>query len=273
MKLIDFTGMRFGKLLVTSQAPRDKATRWNCLCDCGATTVVRASHLKDGETVSCGCSKLERFHDLTGQAFGRLTVIERAPNKGTGAETRAMWRCVCECGGESVIACHTLKGGNTRSCGCLRVETGVKNGKARRTHGMKNTQAWVCWMSMGQRCRNKNRDDFHNYGGRGITICDRWESFENFLQDMGQPPAGMSIERNDVNGNYEPSNCRWATPIEQGRNRRNNRLILIDGVEAPLSAWCEIYGINENTASDRIERGWDVDRAIKEPARSYARSI
>lgn len=273
MKLIDLTGDRFGKLVVTSQAPRRKSTMWNCICDCGKTSVVRGSHLKDGETTSCGCSKLERFHDLTGKIFGRLTVVDRAPNKGTGAETRAMWRCVCECGGESVIACYTLKGGNTRSCGCLKVDVAVQNGKAKQTHGMTHTPAWICWMSMGQRCRNKNRSDYENYGGRGITICKRWETFEHFLADMGPPPVGFSLDRIDVNGNYEPENCRWATTVEQGRNRRNNRILTIDGVAATLAEWCELYGINETTASDRIGRGWDVDRAIKEPVRVLSSSI
>jgi len=262
MRLIDLTGDRFGKLVVTSQAPRQRDTMWNCVCDCGATTVVRASHLKDGDTISCGCSRLERFHDLTGQVFGRLTVVERAPNKGKGAETRAMWRCVCECGGESVIACHTLKAGNTRSCGCLKVEVGIKNGRARKTHGMTDTQAWICWMSMGQRCRNKKHDDFHNYGGRGITICKRWESFENFFADMGHPPPGMSIERDDVNGNYEPGNCRWATPVEQGRNKRVNRIIAAFGRSMTLADWGDATGLGTTTISCRIKSGWSVEKAL-----------
>ncbi len=267
MKLIDITGLRYGRLIVTSMAPSSKDAMWNCLCDCGNLAVVRGTHLRTGETKSCGCARLDKASELAGEKFHRLTVIRRAGNKGSGANAKSMWECQCECGNITTVPAHSLKSGNTKSCGCLKIESSIENGKSRRTHGMKQTQAWVCWMSINQRCHNKNRKDFSSYGGRGINICERWSKFENFIEDMGHPPDGMSIDRKDTNGNYEPGNCRWATSTEQGRNKRNNRNISIEGITATLSEWSEIYGISGTTVSDRIKRGWSESDAIKTPTR------
>lgn len=134
---------------------------------------------------------------------------------------------------------------------------------ARRTHGMSGTSTYRSWVSMVQRCTNPNNGRYSSYGGRGITVCDRWLSFLNFDEDMGERPEGKSIDRYpDVNGNYEPSNCRWATPKEQGCNRRNNRLIEFGGKTATLSQWAEQIGIPRETLLSRLDRGWDLKRAL-----------
>lgn len=210
--------------------------------------------------------------DLTGQRFGRLVVVERGPNAGTGTSSKARWYCRCDCGNTSLVYTSALRGGLTKSCGCWRVENGIILARPlNRTHGKSSTAAFARWISMRQRCFNPNRKDWPNYGGRGITICDRWMSFENFYTDMGDPPPGMQIERVDNNGNYEPGNCVWATPVQQGRNRRNNRRINASGETKTLSTWAENIGAAESTVSDRIKRGWSKEDAVTVPPRAYRR--
>jgi hypothetical protein len=158
--------------------------------------------------------------DLTGQKYGLLVVIERLP--------ASKWRCQCTCGCGKIIvvAGNNLKSGNTRSCGSLQKKAVAKRNT---THGLSKTPTYQIWKGIKNRCLNQNDMDYHHYGGRGITLCDRWAtSFEAFLEEMGARPANHSIDRIDVNGNYEPSNCQWATQSTQVRNRRNAKLSIRD---------------------------------------------
>ena len=153
--------------------------------------------------------------DLTGKVFGQLTVLNRTDNAEDG---HSRWVCLCSCGKETIVQSNNLKS-KTQSCGCLIVE---RVSTLNLTHGKTKTKEFKTWDSMKQRCGNPKSDSYKDYGGRGIKVCERWiNSFENFLADMGQAPAKhFSIDRKDTNGNYEPSNCRWATAKEQRANQR-----------------------------------------------------
>lgn len=160
-----------------------------------------------------------RLIDLTGKQFGRLLVVRRASTNTTSGHPK--WDCLCECGTESLVVGLDLRTGHTTSCGCFNREVVVK---MRTKHGACDTGAYRSWMAMLNRCRNPAATDYAYYGGRGISVCDRWHNFSNFLEDMGERPVEMTLDRKNVNGNYEPGNCRWATRSEQMQNTRRSKL-------------------------------------------------
>lgn len=193
------------------------------------------------------------FKDITGQRFGRWTVIgeDRSPRL-----RKVKWLCRCDCGNERAVYADNLQMGYSRSCGCLKNEVAADR---LTKHGMKGTPEYRCWKGIKERCTNKAKAAYPRYGGRGIEVCDRWlHSFENFYADMGPKPSrGHSIERINNNGHYEPDNCRWATSAEQNRNRRNNRMITMTLAEA-----VELTGVPYHTAKSRLLRGWSVRDAL-----------
>src|SRR6516225_8478332 len=190
-------------------------------------------------------------NDITSQRFGNLLVVGRAGSNARGAAT---WNCICSCGNSAVIAGCNLRGGNTSSCGCIRKANVTTHGH---TVGGKRTKIYRIWCSMIERCSREKNPFYKDYGGRGISVCDRWKDFANFLADVGEPPKGMSLDRYpDCDGNYEPSNCRWATNNEQQNNRRNNRRIEIDGETKTVADWCRDRALPYGRVAMRLHTGW-----------------
>jgi hypothetical protein len=205
--------------------------------------------------------------DIANQRFGRVVAIKSV---GLDHYNQRLWLCHCDCGKEKIIKTGALRRKNkpTRSCGCIQREHASRLGRTKETHGMHGTSEYKIWKGMLTRCCNSNDPNFQKYGARGISICERWRnSFENFYADMGaQPSKQHSLERDNNNGNYEPTNCRWATKDEQARNKRNNIIVTLDdGSQLILKDACKLYGIAYRTAYARIKYyGWPIMRALTE---------
>lgn len=208
--------------------------------------------------------------DLFGHRFGRLLVVGEAEPVGeSSGRKRIRWACHCDCGREVIVRGSDLQTGRTQSCGCLHAERTVE---ARHVHGhasAKNGRSpeYNSWASMIARCESISNRAWHHYGGRGVRVCERWRnSFSAFLADMGPKPSRRhSIDRIDVNGNYEPGNCRWATPIRQARNTRRTRIVKFAGRELCLADACEIAGLPYSRVAQRLDKlGWSVERALSQ---------
>lgn len=200
--------------------------------------------------------------DLVGQKFGKLTILGEAPGRRSpkGSALRFL-SCRCDCGKEFDIRPSQLSRGQ-KSCGCDR-KRAITHGHAKMGANSKTYRAWA---DMIRRCTSPKADAFPYYGGRGIKVCDRWRSdFAAFLADMGERPEGHSIERDDVHGDYEPGNCRWATHREQMRNKQNTRFFEVNGERICLQEAAEKLGIGHSAIINRIKRGWSVERAVTLP--------
>lgn len=193
--------------------------------------------------------------NLAGQVFGRLRVLRRAP---TGPRSSAYWECECACGNLHIATSPDLRGGHTKSCGCLRKENGT------RTHGMTKTPTYFSWVAMKYRCKDKTRN-VASYAAKGITYCPEWESFDRFYADMGDKPPGTSIDRINNALGYFKENCRWATNAVQNANRDSTRWVEWRGDRYPLTQLSVICGISRTTFKERLNRGWTVERAMTVP--------
>jgi len=209
--------------------------------------------------------------DITGTRFGRWTVVRREGKKPNG---QALWRCRCDCGRENLITGSGLRTGDSTNCGCLRNEKNSARMKiTERTHGHATValhsvsgRTYDTWRAMRQRCLNPRNVRYPRYGGRGITICERWMKFENFLADMGPRPSPKhSIDRINTDGNYEPSNCRWATPKEQTDNRKRTVMITYNGMTMSMLDWSLRLGGKRTLVISRIRSGWDPQLAVSHP--------
>ena len=191
------------------------------------------------------------YVDMKGKKCGRLQVIRV---NGKDKHGRYCWECRCDCGNVVTVGGHSLRSGNTGSCGCANLEATVLRSTK---HGLCGTRVYWTFKSMHNRCSDSKNEDYHLYGGRGIKVCERWrnpEGMADFFADMGMPPEGMSIERIDVNGNYEPGNCVWATPEVQANNKRTNRLITWRNQTRNLSQWCKLLNRNPSWLFKRLKR-------------------
>ena len=201
-----------------------------------------------------------------GQKYGRLTV--KAPaGRSDDKYKKLLWKCKCDCGQDTVSSSHLLLTGHKRSCGCIRKErpNGTRHGasiKSERKWSNPKWRTYAAWSSMRQRCNTPSCEDYKYYGGRGIKHDPSWSSFEQFLADMGPVELGYSLERIDVNGPYSKENCKWATRLEQARNKSNTRMLELNGVKKPAAQWAKERGINHTTLFQRLKRGWSVERAL-----------
>lgn len=198
---------------------------------------------------------------VIGAKYSRLTVRE---SLGVDKHKKRLWLCDCECGKTVRATSRAIATGNTKSCGCLRKE---RIGAQRRTHGKSKSLEYQNWCAIKSRCDNPDNQDYALYGGRGITVCDRWaNSFENFLEDMGQRPfKSATVDRKDPSGNYTPDNCKWATQKQQCRNKRNNRLLTANGETLPICEWAERSGVSQGTIWSRLSLGWSEEEAATLP--------
>lgn len=249
--------------------------RYGCKCIlCGKEFEISAKHV--GKVKTCReCCEKAKITDLSGQRFGRLIVIERAGRNLTpNGTSQTMWRCKCDCGNETTVKYIALTLGNTRSCGCGEIENRRAIGIRPKSERVKKTNAEYeygfnisqhptnrIWRGMKSRCYNPNNYAYENYGGRDIKVCERWRnSFENFLADMGERPSPKhSIDRIDVNGDYEPSNCRWATDVEQANNKTDNVFIIVGDSQITAKQFCITLGLNYWTVIHQIRKGLDVN--------------
>jgi len=195
---------------------------------------------------------------LEGQTFGRLTAfgIDRSKSKKS-----AYWICKCQCGNEKSVRSDHLIQGRIRSCGCLLVEARHRSNAFK--HGMKGTRIYRIWVSMKNRCNDKSYKD---YGERGICVCEKWQNFEGFWEDMKEGYTdALTLDRKDNDGNYCKENCRWATMAQQSLNKRNNHIIEFGGERKPVAEFCQEFGINSSTVYNRLAKGWAPVRALTEP--------
>ena len=189
-----------------------------------------------------------------GTRFERWTVLSY--------EGHSRYQCLCDCGQSTFVRADRLRNGQSRSCGCIQKEVATKLAT---THGCARTPTYLIWRGMLQRCQNPGSRIYKYYGGRGIAICERWQKFENFAADMGERPDGLTIDRINNDGNYEPSNCRWASKKEQSQNSSRKRLVAFNGVTKNLCEWTELLQLDLKAVRQRLRNGWSPELAFTKP--------
>lgn len=237
-------------------SPAPKAERLH-----SALTRRSVAHRGGGFSL-CATMSASKVKIEIGQRFGRLVVLEPSFRSKNNSRT---FLCQCDCGNKTVAIAAFLPRGMKKSCGCLKIETSILNGKKGFKHGRTkyNSPTYSTWISMRSRCAEDSTGcHWKSYGAKGIMVCEQWNSFENFLSDMGERPQGKTIDRINPNGNYEPSNCRWATPKQQIRNRSKVKTLTMGTETRPLMEWSEITGIKYTTINERLKHGWSVERSL-----------
>lgn len=194
-------------------------------------------------------------HNLVGRQFGNL-IVRDCVRVCKNDRNRLAYTCVCIiCGNTATILKENLISGRQKSCGCQKA-------KFNKTHGQQNTPTYTSWYNMLSRCRNPKSTGFNNYGGRGIKVCSRWESFQNFLADMGERPTNTTLDRIDNDKDYSKENCRWATRAMQSNNKRTCHYLTVKGVTKTIAQWATEYGVPKQTLRSRLNLGWEFSKAV-----------
>ena len=259
----NLVGKKFGKLTVQALAKksRNRSEKWICLCDCGNTKSVTTINLKSGAVSDCGCSIKES--GIIGKRFGRLVVVEEIIIN----HSTHRYKCLCDCGNEHIVQKSHLLNGCVKSCGCLAEEE-RKRGNVK--HGLCNTRIWHIYRGILSRCYYPKDASYERYGGRGIIVCDEWlgengaVNFYNWAINNGYAD-NLSIDRKNTNGNYEPSNCRWADAKTQQNNTRKNKYYEYNGEKLTFSQISEKYNISWSTLYHRMKKYNDIKIAIELP--------
>ena len=268
---INIIGQRYGKLIVLESAgyriePSGKKRELiKCKCDCGNVFITKKNYVMSHRTKSCGhCNQKEI---KVGEKYGRWNVIYKAKDHiSPSGKYRSMWHCKCDCGNEADVRADRLLDGTSQSCGCLKIE---KVKKRFTKHGLYNTRIYQEYHDMIQRCYNPNCGEYHNYGGRSIIVCDEWldkdngfMNFYNWAMSHGYRDD-LTIDRINVNGNYEPNNCRWAPNIVQSNNTRRNNNIEYDGNIFSLMNWSRALGQNDSKLYTRLCNNWPIHEVLR----------
>lgn len=246
-------GMRFGKLVVLNEIEKAKNeknrhNKWLCRCDCGNTTIVRSTELRNGKTKSCGCLNYARLVDLTGQRFGKLVVVQYAGRKGMNT----MWKCQCDCGNITITTNSNLRTGSAKSCGCYKKVHSVTHGA---TRGGKRERLYKNYYGMINRCYNEHDKCFNSYGRKGIKVCDEWLNDFSVFRDWALSNGyqdDLTIDRINSNGNYEPLNCRWLTMKDNLLHKNKDSILEVNGELLTTGGWAKKIGVCSGTIRKRI---------------------
>ncbi len=272
-RVIDLTGKRYGRWTVIERAGyKGKDITWKCKCDCGTISEVQGNSLRSGGTMSCGClarelnsKRLKETYkpkpiiDLSGKRFGKLVAIDIAVHE-KGKHIK--WNCICDCGNKIIANGVYLRNGKKTHCGCEKAFS----------YRLTYPRMYRIWLNMKNRCNNPEYERYDDYGGRGIKICEEWQdSFEVFCKwSLKNGYAeNLTIDRIDVNGNYEPSNCRWITSFDQMGNMRKNVYIEYKGETKHLAEWCRLLNLKYPTIAYRLKNGYSVEEAFEIPIGNY----
>lgn len=202
-----------------------------------------------------------KFIDLTGQKFGKLVFIRKTPYYKSG---HVLWECLCDCGNTKNVRGNDIRSGKIQSCGCLKKQMVIDKNTS---HGLSETREYEIWAGIKKRCYNPKFKQYKNYGGRGIKVCDKWHGFKGFWEDMQEGYSdNLTIDRINNNGDYEKSNCRWATMKQQMNNKRNNRLIKFNNTILTMTEWEEKLHLTPKTLNNRITtHSWSIEKALTTP--------
>ena len=207
------------------------------------------------------------FIDLSGKKFNKLTILSLNPDR--SSKKRKFWNCVCDCGNKKICDGENVKSGKTKSCGCMISESLIKGWANRKQFTKEEKPFRHVWKLMLRRCYNPKDNVYHHYGGRGITVCERWHDYWNFKLDMYPRPDKMTLERIDNKKGYSPENCCWASRSQQCNNRRTNNYQTINDKVKTISEWCEEYNVAKGAVYQRLRRGWNIEDALTKPVRIF----